>query len=280
MILAFILFTNSKSVIGFVWAACSGRQQHNRASAQLLMPLLHGEWVGKVRKWVEIWLLLFSVTASTDKSSQQGKCTTVYQWQMTSFWSTRAMQYTFMYFSIKRMSRWYRTYHTQMSVSPQWVGSGTIYQTDTLIQYPASTNFSQMTGISARHCIVLHRNPSETQAKFTFQNSKFLQTTTANCKSCLVLVTEFVLHFSGVEERECICASLGGWVWTTDIYHPGISFFFQKLPPKRSMLVSESSLKSPFAVSAVWDREATPFPWKVWMCCAEAIWFTIKKLKI
>lgn len=115
MILAFILFTNSKSVIGFVWAACSGRQQHNRASAQLLMPLLHGEWVGRVRKWVEIWLLLFSVTASTDESSQQGKCTTVYQWQMTSFWSTRAMQYTFMYFSIKRMSSWYRTYYTQMS---------------------------------------------------------------------------------------------------------------------------------------------------------------------
>lgn len=32
MVLAFILFTDSKSVIGFVWAARSGRQQHNRAS--------------------------------------------------------------------------------------------------------------------------------------------------------------------------------------------------------------------------------------------------------
>jgi len=114
MILAFILFTNSKSIIGVVWAACSGRQQHNRGSAQLLMPLLHGEWVGRVRKWAEIWLLPFSVPASTVESSQQGKCITVHQQQMTSLWRTRAVQYTFRYFSIKTMSRWYRTHHTEM----------------------------------------------------------------------------------------------------------------------------------------------------------------------
>lgn len=82
---------------------CVGcRQQHSSDSAQLLMPLLHGEWVGRARKWVEIGLLPFGVPASTVESSQQGKCKTVYQQQMTLPWSTRAVQYTFRYFSIKK----------------------------------------------------------------------------------------------------------------------------------------------------------------------------------
>lgn len=145
MILAFILFTNSKSVIFFVWAASSSRQQHNRDSAQLLVPLLHGKWVGRVRKWVEIWLLSFSLPASTIESSQQGKCTTVYRKQMTFFWSQEQCNIHLGISPLKTCLHDTEHATSDAWVIPRWVGSSIRYQTGALVKYPASANFSQMT---------------------------------------------------------------------------------------------------------------------------------------